>query len=115
MPLLAGTIPFNLYGKMLYKYFTLKTMNISIDFLSHKHTKYVLVHIPLLFLSIMLLNNQLSKYVQYKCFFIFSVRLYSVLCGHSVFSSPPQRPMNSDFEGFLYQILSITLFSYLNS
>ena len=29
-------------------------------------------------------------------------------------SSPPQRPMTSDFEGFLYQILSITLFSYLN-
>ena len=39
----------------------------------------------------------------------------SVLRGHSVFSSPPQRPMTSDFEGFLYQILSITLFSYLNS
>ena len=31
------------------------------------------------------------------------------------FSSPPQRPMTSDFEGFQYQILSITLFSYLNS
>ena len=31
------------------------------------------------------------------------------------FSPPPQRPMTSDFEGFLYQILSITLFSYLNS
>ena len=30
----------------------------------------------------------------------FSVRLLSVLCGHSVFSSPPQRPMTSDFEGF---------------
>ena len=44
-----------------------------------------------------------------------SVRLLSVLCGHSVFSSPPQRPMTSDFEGFLYQILSITIFSYLNS
>ena len=26
-----------------------------------------------------------------------------------------QRPITSDFEGFLYQILSITLFSYLNS
>ena len=34
---------------------------------------------------------------------------------HSVFSSPPQRSMTSDFEGFLYQILSITLFSYLIS
>ena len=30
----------------------------------------------------------------------FSVRLVSVLRGHSVFSSPPQRPMTSDFEGF---------------
>ena len=39
----------------------------------------------------------------------------SVLRGHSGFSSPPQRPMTPDFEGFLYQILSIALFSYLNS
>ena len=30
----------------------------------------------------------------------FSIRLLSVLRGHSVFSSPPQRPMTSDFEGF---------------
>ena len=30
----------------------------------------------------------------------FSFRLLSVLCGHSVFPSPPQRPMTSDFEGF---------------
>ena len=30
----------------------------------------------------------------------FSVGLLSVLRGHSVFSSPPQRPMTSDFEGF---------------
>ena len=30
----------------------------------------------------------------------FSVRLLSVLCGHSFISSPPQRPMTSDFEGF---------------
>jgi len=30
----------------------------------------------------------------------FSVRLLSVLRGHSSFSSPPQRPMTSDFEGF---------------
>ena len=30
----------------------------------------------------------------------FSVRLLSVLRGHSVFSSPPQRPMTSDFEEF---------------
>ena len=32
--------------------------------------------------------------------FFFSVRLLSILRGHSVFSSPPQRPMTSDFEGF---------------
>ena len=44
----------------------------------------------------------------------FSVRFLSVLRGHSVFSSPTQRPMTYDFEGFLYQILSITLFFYLN-
>ena len=30
-------------------------------------------------------------------------------------SSPPQRPMTSDFDGFLYQFLSITLYSNLNS
>ena len=48
------------------------------------------------------------------CFFNFNVRLLSVLRGHSFFSSPPQLPMTSDFEGFLYQILSITFFSYLN-
>ena len=33
-------------------------------------------------------------------FCFFSVRLLSVLRGHSVFSSPPQRPMTSDFEAF---------------
>ena len=32
-------------------------------------------------------------------FVFFRVRL-SVLRGHSFFSSPPQRPMTSDFEGF---------------
>jgi len=32
--------------------------------------------------------------------YISSVRLLSVLRGHSVFSSPPQRPMTADFEGF---------------
>ena len=32
--------------------------------------------------------------------FFFSVRHLSVPRGHSVFSSSPQRPMTSDFEGF---------------
>ena len=38
------------------------------------------------------------------CYFLmnlfFSVRPLLVLRGHFVFSSPPQRPMTSDFEGF---------------
>ena len=34
-------------------------------------------------------------------FCFFSVRLLSVLRGHSFFSSPPQRSMASNFEGFL--------------
>ena len=37
------------------------------------------------------------------CFFslyFFSVRLLSVLRGHSFYSSPPQRPMTFDYEGF---------------
>ena len=60
---------------------------------------------------IIVINNVASNN---KLFFL-SVWFLSVLRGHSVFSSPPQRSMTSDFEGFLYQILSITLFSYLNS
>ena len=55
-----------------------------------------------------------TKYLRIVYHF-FSVRLLSVLRDHSFFSSPPQRPITSDFEGFLYQILSIILFSYLNS
>ena len=34
------------------------------------------------------------------CWGVFGVRLLSVLRGHSFFSSPPQRPMTSDYEGF---------------
>ena len=38
---------------------------------------------------------------EYVWVFVFcSVRLLSVLRGHSGFSSPPQLPMTSDFEGF---------------
>ena len=46
------------------------------------------------------------------CCCFFSVRLLSVLRDHSFFSSPPQRPMTSDFEGFLYKILSIIFLSF---
>ena len=53
------------------------------------------------------------KNISQKGFF-FSVRLLSVLCGHSFFSSPPQRPMTSDFEVFLHQILYITFIKLQN-
>ena len=36
----------------------------------------------------------------YDSLFFLSVPLLSVLRGHSFFSSPPQRPMTSDFKGF---------------
>ena len=44
----------------------------------------------------------------------FSVRLLSVLRGHSFISSPPQRPMTSDFEEFLYQVLIINYIIFLS-
>ena len=48
------------------------------------------------------LTNTYSILVRFTLsLFIFSVRLLPVLRGHSVFSSSPQRPMTSDFEGFL--------------
>ena len=56
--------------------------------------------------------QSLTHFDLYLWVFFFSVRLLSVQRGHSFFSSPPQWPMT---KGFLYQILSITLFSYLNS
>ena len=57
-----------------------------------------------------------TKQTQYKhtwntVFFVFfSVRLLSVLRDHLFFSSPPQRPMTSDFEAIISKILSITYF-----
>ena len=42
----------------------------------------------------------LRKSVTVSFFVFISVRIVSVLRGHSVFPSPPQRPMTSDFEGF---------------
>ena len=44
-----------------------------------------------------------------SCFF--SVRLLSVLRGHSVFSSPSQRPMTSDFGDFLSQVYPLHFLS----
>ena len=48
-------------------------------------------------LSLSCIEIQLLSHIFHNSF---SVRLLSVLRGHSVFSSPPQRPMTSDFEGF---------------
>ena len=46
----------------------------------------------------------------------YKLRLLSVLRGHSVFSFPPQPPMNSDFKGFFYlRFYPLHLFSFLNS
>ena len=46
----------------------------------------------------------------------FSIRLLLHLRGHSFFSSPPQRPMTSDFKGFSIQdFIHYIFFSYLNS
>ena len=59
-----------------------------------------------------------SRTTQVLCFFVFffSIRLLSVLRGHSVFSYRPQRPMTSDFEGFFYpKFYPLHLFSYLTS
>ena len=48
--------------------------------------------------------------------YFFSVRLLSVLRGYSFFSSPPQGPMTSDFEGFsIPDIYPLHSFSYLSS
>ena len=40
-----------------------------------------------------------NYFILFSIFLAFA-RVLSVLPGHSVFSSPPQRPMTSDFEGF---------------
>ena len=61
------------------------------------------IHFTVLFVNLWVLHEHTMIFWD-----LFSVRLLSVLRGRSVFSSPPQRPMTSDFEGFLYQIPSIT-------
>ena len=57
--------------------------------------------------------KKLSRYAIFVSFF--SVWPFSVLHGHSVFSSPQQLPMISEVKGFPSQILSITILSYLSS
>ena len=48
----------------------------------------------------MMVRSYLSPTLMMMMILFFSVPLLSVLRGHSVFPSPPQRPMTSDFEGF---------------
>ena len=72
------------------------------------------LHRALLFCDMKQLLPEHKTVVSFFLVF-FSVRLLSVLRGYSFFSFPPQRPMTSDFEGYLHQILSITLFSNLTS
>ena len=51
-------------------------------------------------------------------YYFFSVRLLSDLRGHSFFSSPPRRPMTSDFEGIVWkfnQLLKQRQFEILQS
>ena len=76
--------------------------------LSSSHTYSLCHHTKLCSVNLNHQQQRSHKYqslsmVQFLC--VFSVRLLSVLRGHSFFH---QRPMTSDFEGFLSQILSIT-------
>ena len=50
-----------------------------------------------LFLVFYLSNQHLLVFL---FFYFLAIDFLSVLRGHLVFSSPPQRPMTSDFEGF---------------
>ena len=54
----------------------------------------------LLYSVVMVNRFTKAKGLWWYFFFFFSLRLLSVLPGHSFFSSPPKRPMTSDFEGF---------------
>ena len=95
--LFAYTFKFNLY--LNHTYLTYYILFIFWIFILHVKCSYTMIELDAL---------QMCLHVQLKdartCAFLqkyfFSVRLLSVMRGHSVFSSPPQRPMTSDFEGF---------------
>ena len=50
-----------------------------------------------------------NTYVVFFLFF-FAIQLLSVVRGHSVFSSSPQRPMTSDFEGSIPDFIHYIIF-----
>ena len=77
-----------------------------------KHCEHVSTS-PICFMYVWI--TQSDNY-EFNCvlYSFFSVWLLSVLRGHSVFSSPPQRPMTSNFEGFsIPDFIHCILFSYL--
>ena len=105
--------------KILTK-FTDNSINVIIGYLHIDHQGYQLAKESLhsfLIASIVWTNLHLTvlqqpaknRKKQYNFFFLFWHITLSVLLGHLFFSSLPQRPMTSDFEGFPSQILSITL------
>ena len=68
-----------------------------------KHILWCYVHIeriPLDAYSVWRPYNKTFLFYLFLKLFLFSVRLLSVLRGHSFFLSQPQRPMTSDFKGF---------------
>ena len=89
----------------------------------HYTTSYHIVTVTFVYVvnahrsvTYLLTNVEVTIFYNTMHFYFFQrSNFFSVLRGHSVFSSPPQRPMTSNIQGFLYQIVSITLFSYLNS
>ena len=76
------------------------------------HTfKSSMCHKSIILLKYMYYTDNYIEKISGKCdFFIdfVSVWLLSVLRGHLVFSSPQQRAMTSDLEGFYIPVLSIT-------
>ena len=64
--------------------------------------------------SVIFVNLKFHIFLGMLTFYLFFEFYRSTFVGSAwsfVFLSPPQRPMTSDFEGFLSQILSITFFS----
>ena len=59
-------------------------------------------------------NSGLGYYFETILFIFLAFDFLSVLRGHSVFSSPPQRPMTSDFNGFYPRSYPLHVFPILN-
>ena len=74
-------------------------VSLIFEYYNVKSVSYMLYAI-LIYISVVLLLSLWFEFIFYFFSIFFSIWLLSVLRGHSVFSSPPQRPMTSDFEGF---------------